>query len=93
MDKFSLGNNYRNTKKPQHNPLYISSGHIHINWMSPFPILGVSGVNFSLFCFQLKFLKPNCVVPHQTPCLVASDLGLYCLPTGRSQKGRYVQVV
>ena len=48
---------------------------ILINWTSPFPILGVSGVLFHfLFCFEQIFLLANSEDPDQTP---SSDLGLH----------------
>ena len=41
---------------------------ILINWKSPFPILGVSGVRFSfLFHFELIFLLANSEDPDQMP--------------------------
>ena len=51
---------------------------LFIKWMTPFPVLGVSGVRFYFyFIFDGNFCKQTSVDPDQTP---RSDLGLYCLP-------------
>ena len=52
---------------------------ILINWTSPFPISGVSGVPFQ-FYFEQIFLSANSEDPDQTPRSAASNLGLHCLP-------------
>ena len=66
---------------------------IHINWTSPFPILGVPGVLFSfLFYFWLKFLLANNEDPDQTLRYAASDLGLHCVPMSQNWDARLIWV-
>ena len=53
---------------------------IVICWMSPFVILGVSGVFCHFYSiFDGKSCLLNNVYPDQMPHYVASDLGLHCL--------------
>ena len=59
---------------------------IHINWTSPFLILGVSGVLFHFYSIPKDIPVSKQWRPwlDATFCVVWSDLGLNCLP--RSQK-------
>ena len=61
-----------------------------INWMSPFPILGVSGELFHFFLFSIEIA--NSEDPNQTPCSAASDLGLHCLPMSQKWDARLILV-
>ena len=61
---------------------------ILINWMSPFPNLGVSGV----FCIFISFrietpVLVNSADPDQMPRFAASDQGLLYLPMSRTFMG------
>ena len=50
-------------------------------WTGPFPVNGVSGKLLLLLWFtEIPVINANGVDPDQTPCSVASDLGLHCLP-------------
>ena len=61
---------------------------ILINWMSPFPVLGVSGVLFSVsFYFLYEFILANSVDVD-----AASDLGLHCLPRSKKRDSRLTWV-
>ena len=56
---------------------------ILINWKSPFPNLGVSGVSFHFSSFSNRFLLTNSEDLYQTLHSAASDLGLHCLPVSQ----------
>ena len=75
---------------------HLPSGLFLINWTSPFPILGVSGVFFSFFIlFRIDthvFLLANSEDPDLTPRSAASDLGLHCLPMSKKWDARLVWV-
>ena len=47
--------------------------------MSPFVILGVSGLFCHFYSILMEILLANVIDPDQTPHHVASDLGLHCL--------------
>ena len=48
-------------------------------WMSPFLVLVVpGGCLLIVFCVEIS-VSIQSVDPDQTPCSVASELGLYCL--------------
>ena len=54
---------------------------ILINWTSPFPGLGVSGILFLFYSILNRyFCLANSENPEQTPRSAASDLGLHCVP-------------
>ena len=62
---------------------------ILINWTSPFPILGVSGVIFHFyFIFDRNFCMQKIADPNPMPRSVAFDLVLHCLPMSQKM-GRY----
>ena len=64
---------------------------ILFNWMSPFPILGVSGILFHFsFILNRNSCKQTSVDPDQTPHSVASDLGLHCLPRSQKRDARLI---
>ena len=73
---------------------------ILINWMSPFPIIGVSGVLFHFYsisnrssCWQkVKTLIRHHILQCQTPRSAASDLGLHCLPMSKKWDARLIRV-
>ena len=57
----------------------FTSGFLHLyDWISPFLVLGYSGVFSSLFIFHGNFVSKQCD-PDQTPRFAASELGLNCL--------------
>ena len=64
---------------------------IPINWTSPFPILGVPGVLFSIFIsFQIEIPISKQCRPDQMPCPVVSDLDLPCLPRSHVEEARHI---
>ena len=66
---------------------------ILINWTSPFPILGVSGVLFHFYSILNRyFCLANSEDPDQTPRSAASDLGLHCLPRSPKRDARLIWV-
>ena len=63
-----------------------------INWTSPFPVLGVSGVLFHLHSVFDRNSYEQSVDPDQTPRSAASDLGLHCLPMFQKWDTRLIWV-
>ena len=64
---------------------------ILINWMSPFPILGVPGVLFHFYFISKKiFLLANNEDPDQKPRSAVYDLGLHCLPMSQKLDARLI---
>ena len=61
---------------------------ILIIWMSPFRILGVSGVLFHFYTISNRYSED----PDQTPRSAASDLGLHCLPMYQKWDARLLWV-
>ena len=58
---------------------------ILINWMSPLPILGVSGVlfHFKFILLRIDIPLANSEDPDQMLGSAASDPGLHCLPLSK----------
>ena len=66
---------------------------ILINWTSPFPSLGVSGLLFHFYSIVNRYsCLANSEDPDQTPRSGASDLGLHCLPMSHKWDARLIWV-
>ena len=63
------------------------------NWTSQFPFLWVSGVHSYFILFRIDIPVTNVAIsenPDQTPCSMASDPGLHCLPMSQKCDARVI---
>ena len=60
--------------------------------MSPFSVLGASGVNFNYYSFLMKIKSVNRIAPDGMPRFAASHLGLFCLSMSHKKDARFIWV-